>query len=539
MRAEDLNIQDLISVKNGEINLRGRRLVLHSIHAFSQFRYDLLKMLGEDDARRLFTRFGFFWGQADAAALQRLFKWPTVEEWLKAGIKLYALEGAGQAKISELFIDKQNKKFKMDVSWHNSVEVEEHVMNMGADDKAVCWKYIGYVSGMTSYCMGQSIYFIESLCQGRRDGFCRAIGKDLESWGDEITPHLKYFEAEDIKGKVKRLTEELKEKTRALEKHKRELKRLRHRSVPYLAEGRSRKMQDVLNLASKVARYDSSVLITGETGTGKEVLARYIHDMSQRFKGPFVVINCLAMPESLLDSELFGHKAGSFTGAAQNRRGLFEEASNGTVFLDEIGELSQATQLKLLRVLQEKEILRIGENKPRKSNVRVIAATNKDLDQAVKDREFREDLLYRLKVIEIKVPSLRERKQDILPISQFLIQRISRKLGIESLRLDSECAESLEAYDWPGNIRELENALERAAVVSTDGVITQKHLPSRIVYQSRMHDKIQEGSDASLKQVEQAHIKRILNFAEGNKTKAAKILGISGATLWRKLKEID
>lgn len=537
MRFQDLELLDLISFKDGDINLRGRRLVLHSIHAFSQFRYDIVKMLGEENARRLFTRFGFFWGQANAAALQRLFKWTNIEDWIQAGLKLHALEGVVQTTVSNMSIDKKNKRFRMEISWHDSVEVEEHLMDFGPGNKTICWKLTGYISGLTSYCMGQSIYFVESQCQGKKDGVCKAIGKDFISWGDEISPHLIYFEAEDIKGTVQRLSQELRKKTRALNKHKRELKKLHKQFAPYLFEGRTKVMQDVLALANQVAKFDSSVLITGETGTGKEVLARYIHDASYRSKAPFVPINCVALPESLLDSELFGHKAGSFTGAARDRVGLIEAASKGTVFLDEIGDISPSTQLKILRVLQEKEILRVGENKPRKTDVRVIAATNKDLSSAVKYQEFREDLLYRLSVVEILMPPLRERREDILPLSKFLIDRIANRLGLNFLKLDTTCAEYLTDYNWPGNVRELENTLERAAVVSIDGIILPKHLPAKIISQKQQFNKNIYKSESNLMQVEMAYIKQVLDSTGGNRRKASKILGISETTLWRRLKD--
>ena len=250
-----------------------------------------------------------------------------------------------------------------------------------------------------------------------------------------------------------------------------------------------------------------------------------------------MAVNCGALPETHLDSELFGHKAGSFTGAVRDRAGLFEEATGGTIFLDEIGDISPATQLKILRVLQEKGILRVGENLPREIDVRVIAATNKDLDVAVKEGSFREDLLYRLRVIEIKMPSLSERPEDILPLARFLIERIAKRLGIGSLRLDAACAECLNTYNWPGNVRELENALERAAVISPEGIILPEHLPVHVVCPTEPQLKAISDTGASLRQIEMEHINRVLEFTEGNRTRAARILGISQATLWRKLKD--
>ena len=536
MRAEDLELLELIDIADGNISMHGRRLVLHSMHAFSRFRKDIIDMLGWDHARRLFTRFGFFCGQADAAALQRVFRWETTEEWLRAGLRLHSLEGVVRASISEFHLDEEKHQFYMKCAWHDSVEAEEHLMEVGPGDQTICWKLIGYASGYASYCLGRSIYFIETSCQGKRDRYCQSVGKDLESWGDEIKPHLPFFESEDIKGEVEKLTSELRHKNRALSRHQKELASLKHKSVPYFVEGRSKSMQNLLDLASRVARFGTSVLITGETGVGKEILARYIHGASNRSSGPFMAVNCGALPETLLESELFGHKAGSFTGAIRDRVGMLEDAAGGTVFLDEIGDISQAVQLKILRVLQEKEILRLGENRPRKIDVRIIAATNRNLDKAVADENFREDLLYRLRVIEIEMPPLRNRREDILPLARFLVDKIASRLEISTLRLDATTADPLLAYLWPGNVRELENALERAAVVSPDGLILPSHLPSHISNPLPAAGTV-VGAGSSLKEIEAAHIRNVVESTGGNKTRAAKILGISQATLWRKLKQ--
>jgi len=304
----------------------------------------------------------------------------------------------------------------------------------------------------------------------------------------------------------------------------------------FLAAVPSEAFQNTLEIAGKVARFDTSVLITGETGVGKEVIARYIHGTSRRSKHSMLSVNCGALPETLLESELFGHRAGSFTGAVRDRTGLFEQAARGTILLDEIGDVSLSTQVKLLRVLQEREILRIGENIPRKVDTRVIAATNRNLDQAVSQGRFREDLLYRLRVIEIVVPPLRERPQDILPLTDYIIDKLSNKMGIPDLCLDDSCLDYFKNYHWPGNVRELENAIERAAVLSGTGEVKMKHLPPQLLE----FQKYSESSDSmplrNLREVEMDHIRTVLRATGGHRTRAAKILGISQATLWRKLK---
>jgi two-component system response regulator HydG len=311
----------------------------------------------------------------------------------------------------------------------------------------------------------------------------------------------------------------------------------RHTLPPFIAEIRSRLFQDVLDKARQVARFDSSVLISGETGTGKEIIARYIQWCSPRKKNSMVTINCGALPETLLESELFGHKAGSFTGAINDRVGLFEQAARGTVFLDEIGDTSKAIQIKLLRVLQEREILRIGENIPRKVDIRVIASTNSDLERAITEGKFRTDLLYRLRVIELRVPPLRERLEDIVPLVEFFITRLARQLRIRGLRLDRECLARLQTYRWPGNVRELQNAIEHAAIICGDGIVRLKHLPAQITDPGQSRATADGIVPRTLAEAELDYIKAILLSTGGNRARAARLLGIGQTTLWRKLKK--
>lgn len=304
----------------------------------------------------------------------------------------------------------------------------------------------------------------------------------------------------------------------------------------FLAAVPSDAFQQTLEMAGKVAPFDTSVLITGETGVGKEVIARHIHVTSSRSSFSMLSVNCGALPETLLESELFGHRAGSFTGAIRDRTGLFEQAARGTILLDEIGDISLSTQVKLLRVLQEREILRIGESIPRKVDTRVIAATNRNLDQAVSQGRFREDLLYRLRVIEIVVPPLRERPEDILPLTDYLVVKLRTKLGIDQLHLDDSCLDYFKNYHWPGNVRELENAIERAAVLSESGDIKPEHLPPQLLdprQNSRFSDSLPL---RSLREMEMDYIKTVLRSTGGHRARTAKVLGISQATLWRKLK---
>jgi two-component system, NtrC family, response regulator HydG len=542
MRAADLALAELVEFSEGRIGLKGRRLVLHDLNAFAQLRKDLIDMMGLAQARRTLTRFGYFWGQADAAAMKRVFEWDSLREWLLAGPRLHTLQGVVRTVVKELELGAPGAPFRMELVWHDSGEAEEHLAEFGRADHPVCWMLAGYASGYTSFCLGREIYFIEERCRAAGARTCAAVGRDRESWGAELAPFLPYFQRDDVHGKIQRLTRELKEKTRELERQGRQLRALEPAARGGPVEVHSEPFRRVLELAARVAAFDSSVLITGETGTGKEVLARYIHGLSPRSAGPFVAVNCGALPETLLEAELFGHKAGAFTGAVQDRVGLFEQAGGGTVFLDEIGDVSAAMQVKLLRVLQEREVMRVGESRTRKVDVRVMAATNRDLAALIKAGSFREDLFYRLGVIEIVVPPLRERREDILPLARHFVERMARKLKKPGLRLDATCVDRLMAHPWPGNVRELENVIERLALLAEGDRLLPEHLP-RVVSGAKSAAAAGAGAGSgsgaearTLEELEMEHIRAVLEQTKGHRAKAAKILGVSPATLWRKLK---
>jgi len=299
--------------------------------------------------------------------------------------------------------------------------------------------------------------------------------------------------------------------------------------------GRSKPFLDVLKLAETVGPTDSTVLISGQSGTGKEVLAHYIHEMSNRAEGPFVSINCGALPENLLESELFGHVRGSFTGAVRDKQGLFVAAKGGSFFLDEVGEMSPATQVKLLRVLQEREVIPVGATEAIPVDVRILAATNRDLDEEIRRGGFRSDLFYRLNVITLHLPPLSERPDDVALLAEHFINRFRATRGRE-LRITPETMAVLQGYDWPGNVRELENALERAAVMTPGEEILPVALPARIT--ERAPQPLVAASlppNPTLEIIERAYIHWVLQSESGNKTRAAEVLGIDPSTLYRKL----
>src|SRR2546422_2044562 len=320
---------------------------------------------------------------------------------------------------------------------------------------------------------------------------------------------------------------------------KQEIRR-RERSGLVKPLGKSRAFQEVLKLAEQVAPTESTVLIQGESGTGKEVIARYIHELSARADGGFFSLNCGALPESLLESELFGHVKGSFTGAVRDKQGLFAAARGGTFFLDEIGEMSPATQVKLLRVLQEREAIPVGGTEPIPVDVRVVAATNRDLEDDIKRGRFRTDLYYRLNVIAIHLPPLRERRDDIEIFVTAFLERIAAEHGEAPKRLEAEALEAIMAYDWPGNVRELENALERAGVLTKGDTIGLATMPAKIT-EHRAEPLVADRPQVNptLDVIERAYIAWVLESEGGNKTRAAEVLGIDPSTLYRKLSRYD
>jgi two-component system, NtrC family, response regulator len=302
--------------------------------------------------------------------------------------------------------------------------------------------------------------------------------------------------------------------------------------------GTSLKIKETINLAKKAAKTDVTVLLTGETGVGKEIFAQAIHNEGNRHKYSFVAINCSAISKELLESEMFGYKAGAFTGAVKNKKGLFEEANEGTIFLDEIGEMDISLQSKILRVLETNSFIKSGDTKPTIVNVRVIAATNKNLNAEIAKGTFRADLFYRINTMKIEIPSLRERKEDIPLFISYFVQLYSRHMNKNIGEIDEECIRSLTTYSFPGNIRELRNIIERAVILTDGNKLLPSSLPNDLFYYNKIHSN---PLTEKLDEVEKLHILKVLEETDGNKTKTAEILGIGLTTLYRKLKayEID
>lgn len=311
----------------------------------------------------------------------------------------------------------------------------------------------------------------------------------------------------------------------------REVEMLRREMQEVRVVGKSPKFMAVMDMVHRVADSAATVLILGETGTGKEVIARSIHHFSPRSGKPFIGVNCGALPENLLESELFGHEKGAFTGAAARKPGRFERAHTGTIFLDEIAELSAPTQVKLLRVLQEKELERVGGTEAIKVDVRVVAATNRDLAELVSRGEFREDLFYRINVIPVHLPPLRERKEDIALLARFFLDKFIQELGRKPISIPPRTIDLLEQYSWPGNIRELENVIERAAILCQGADLSQDLLPNELRHTASVVSMSLPAGGVNLEELERSFIVQALEQTRGNQTQAAKLLGMTRHTL--------
>jgi DNA-binding NtrC family response regulator len=541
-----LHLAELLDFRpdQGVIRLHEQRVVILSAAAMGLLRKELVDTFGPETARRLLLRFGFADGYHDAVNLRERSNWSSPAEGLHSGATLHTLEGIVRADIRKVDYEPDVGRFEAEVVWDGSYEAEQHLHHYGKSTAPVCWSLVGYSSGFASACIGTEIYFREQRCLGQGAGHCIATGRDAESWGADIETIRADFQAADVGQEVERLREavgrrlkELDRRERLLERRERELNLLRdrvkrHAAAKHFVAG-SQAMQDVLELAGRVAPLDTTVLVYGESGTGKEFVVRLIHDQSPRAAAPFVSINCAALTETLLESELFGHVRGAFTGAVRDKAGLFEVAGSGTIFLDEIGEVAPTIQAKLLRALQEREIRRVGAERSIKVNARVVAATNRDLRAAVDDGTFREDLYFRLGAFIITVPPLRDRREDIPPLVHHFLVRAASRMKKDVGAVSADAMSALMAYQWPGNVRELEHAVERAVILANTASVRVRDLPPEVTQKGRARP----GDETlDLQEQERTSIERALERFGGNRRKAAEALKISTVTLWRKMK---
>ena len=533
----DFNLFELFNFnpEEGTIRIKGHRMLIFTADAMGFLRKRLIDILGEKMVRGIFTRFGFTSGYHQGLAMKELFKGSTIEDLLKNGQSLHIQEGVGNILNLNIDFTFKDRNFLAECIYTHSYEVEQHNLHIGGSTIPVCWTMTGWASGYCSGVTGEKIYFIEDECIGKGDKRCHVIGKPFKEWDKRIESHLEYFKTINTDREIVRINRKIILKAEELRKKEKKLEKLeemiREKGKYENIIGNNKEIKKVFCLINRIADSEISVVIEGESGVGKELIARAIHTNSFRANKKFVALNCGALPETLLESELFGHAKGSFTGADKDKKGLFEEAEGGTIFLDEISETSPSFQVKLLRALEEKEVRRIGTNIPIKINVRVLSATNSNLEELINNEKFRSDLYYRLNGIKLHIPPLRNRKEDIIPLVKYFIGIC--KDADKLVDISSEAKVLLLKYNWPGNIRELKNVIQRALALMDNNFIDVDDLPDEIKH-GKSYLELEE--DIPLIELEKRYILRTLDKYKGNKIQTARSLNIAPNTLWRKLK---
>lgn len=566
--ASDILARLHFSPNEGRIRLDDQRMLLIHSSALGVLRRELIETLGLHRARGLLTRMGYNSGARDAALARRIRPTASLHDMFATGPQLHALEGIVQVETISLEIDVERGVYHGDFLWKDSSEDEEHVRVYGIGAEPACWMQLGYASGYTSVFMGRPILYREIECRAMGQSHCRIVGMPADEWLD-AEEDLHYLRAESF--------------TRGISIAAPRAKRLDDIAAAedpssILSEtdivGASVGFNAVCHMVKRVADTRATVLFTGESGVGKEVFARAVHRISPRAGQPFVAVNCAAIPENLVEAELFGVERGAFTGATVSRTGRFERAHGGTLFLDEIGILGLTAQGKLLRALQEGEIERVGDTQTRKVDVRLVAATNLDLRKEVAEGRFREDLFFRLNVFPIHVAPLRERREDIPVFMNHFLRKFCERHGRNVEGFTERAINALLGYSWPGNIRELENMVERGVILAPeggaidvghmfsggelrtsnmlglggDGMLTaaercqKKSADDAGAEASRITKRIDslfrgdESDLVSLDEIETALLKRAVQNAEGNLSAAARILGLTRAQMAYRLK---
>ncbi len=539
MRAEDLQRLELVSIDpaTGFPFFGVSRILMFGISSLARLQKDLIHIIGWDKANGLLARYGYEAGLSWATAFAELYDFDTPEEWLKAYCMILMMGGLAEAELTEIEMDKANNTMRFKGMWKNSFETSIWNANFGPSSHSICSVMPGLMAGYASAVLGSEVFVKEFACQAEGHPHCSFEGRSVAEWGMVPGEVESYFSVSDLDKELSGLKSALKKARKELIHQNIELIVLKSKARRFTSSKeiiyRSEAMARVLLLAEKVAPTSSSVIIEGESGTGKEVIARYIHQHSGRKNSPFMAINCAALPPNLLESELFGHEKGAFTGADKNKKGLFVEAGEGTLFLDEVGEIPVEIQAKLLRALQEKEVRPLGGSNNVSVKARIISATNKDLKAMVQEKLFREDLYYRLAVFPVLITPLRQRREDILILARHFLSRLKKIHP----GFSPDAVRKMENYFWPGNVRELENWVEYGVIMAGDDLIGSEHLPISAEHDHRdILDKLAEDYP-SLENLERRYIEMTLSHTSGNKTEAARILGTSISTLWRRLKD--
>lgn len=536
--------------ESGYIWLGQQRMILLHATAFGSMRSELISSFGEEYAKGVLMRMGYSSAQKDVILAKQLRPESSVLDTFIVGPQLHALEGIVSVTPETLEIDVDNGDFSGVFIWTNSFEAAEHLRILGKSESPVCWQLLGYASGYTSEFMGKPILYKEVECIGKGDKHCKIVGKPLDEWSEAEQKNSFFHSNKPIAEILYTLKDEVSE----LRSH------LNEQVQPEEIIGDSNSMKEALKLIKTASECNVTVMMLGETGVGKEVFSQVLHKISNRVDKPFVAVNCAALPEDLIEAELFGVEKGAFTGAEKSRAGRFERADGGTLFLDELSELSARAQSKLLRVLQTGEFDRVGDVKTRKVDVRIIVATNEDLAEKVKQGEFRADLYYRLNVFPVTIPPLRERLEDLSGLIQKFIKRNNIKYSKKVLGVTDLAMKWFGNYSWPGNIRELENVIERGVLLTKNNqYIGTEHLmgqlqPEKVNAESRLNDSgvlaaiedevekpisklIKEG--IAYEELEKNFLKEALLLAKGNVSAAARMVKMGDAQFRYRLKKHD
>jgi DNA-binding NtrC family response regulator len=544
---DDLRARVHFCPETGQIWLHEHRMLLVHAEAQALLRKELIDSLGMDRARGLLTRMGYASGLRDAElARTRAENCSDIEAFM-TGPQLHTLEGIVHVTPVKLELDRAKGMFYGEFLWENSWEGQWHRHHYGVHSEPVCWTQIGYACGYTSAFMGRPILYKEVECVGMGHSNCRIIGKPVEEW-DDAAAHMRFLTPESIADQLIELQSQVVQLRSTISEKEKPPADLGCESPGFRA---------AYDLLVQAANNQITVLLLGETGVGKELFARTLHAMGARRDRPFVAVNCAAIPNELVESELFGVEKGAYTGALVARAGRFERADGGSLFLDEIGELPLPAQSKLLRVLQEGEIERLGDHKTRKVNVRIIAATNDELHRRVKEGRFRADLYYRLNAYQINIPPLRERRQDISLLAKRFLEKYSAVHAKKLRGFTDKAKRALLTYPWPGNTRELQNMIERGVILAPSGTrIEVNHLFSACAEEQAREFgldmngslDLHHGAPAAalceavfngvmtLDQLETMLIDTAVDKAHGNLSAAARMLGLTRPQLAYRLK---
>ncbi|CAM3124371.1 sigma-54-dependent Fis family transcriptional regulator [Pseudomonas floridensis] len=540
------------SPDDGRIWLNDQRMLLLHSSSFGTLRREIIDRLGLEQARGMFTRAGYLSGARDAQLIRE--RWPHADATavFRAGTYLHTLEGMARVEPLHFRFDVESGFYEGEFLWHHSCEADAHLACYGVGQDPVCWTEIGYATGFVSGLFGQMVIFREVECRGMGHACCKVVGKTARQWGD-VERDLGYLSVVTPPAPSTPVAAS---------------------AAPYPSGtplgteqpliGASAAFNAASQALQRVAMTPATVLISGESGVGKEMFARQLHQLSRHSDGPFVALNCAAIPDNLIEAELFGVERGAYTGASHSRPGRFERAVGGTLFLDEITCMSLAGQSKLLRALQEREIERVGGGHAIKVNVRVVAATNVDLRQAVAHGDFREDLFYRLNVYPITLPPLRERRDDVPLLINAFLDRFCKEYERTPAGLSMRALKTLLRYDFPGNVRELQNLIERGLIASEEGQpIDLVHIfrneplpvepyslnrqgglslgvPPEVIDgepQSVLLDTFGEPGEFSIDHLEQRLINEALSKSQGNLSAASRLLGLSRAQFAYRLKK--